>query len=282
MEGDPVFKLTIALAWVVTLYAARIGLSDPPASAPADNAAPIRVLYVEGLPRWEFRYIRQELARDPHIRLSTCQISGDSDALEGENPPAKRLEVFNPRGTVDVVILGDVDPRQLADAQMQALVDFVKGGGGMAFIAGEHFNPSAYEKTPLEALLPVSPSPAKRADKPTSKPFHLQLTNSGQRSPLLRLDDDEAKSQRMIETGLPALWWFRDDVEEKADAKVLAQHPTAMGQGNRPIPLIVTRQFGQGRVEFIGIDSTWRWRAYAKSDVFFTFWKAQLRYLAQK
>ncbi|MHC4082976.1 MAG: hypothetical protein ACYSU2_16815, partial [Planctomycetota bacterium] len=70
---------------------------------------PLRVLFVEGYPRWEYRYLKNLLIRERSIESSVMLISADRDFAQEGNQPITRLprspEEFAP---FDVVVLGDV------------------------------------------------------------------------------------------------------------------------------------------------------------------------------
>ena len=126
--------------------------------------AKINVLYVDGYPRWEYRYLKNEMMRDKTVNISCLLTSADpSFAQEGDPSsegfpgPIKRFpESIEELMQYDVVLFGDVDPRQFTDAQLQLLKDFVsKRGGGFGMIAGPRYAPAAYRNTALEELLPV-------------------------------------------------------------------------------------------------------------------------------
>ena len=132
------------------------------AKAPQSNAPPkpIRILYIEGAPRWEFRAVKSYLTRENKaFDLKVLLLDADPDwpahekTALSEFPSKKELDQF------DVVILGDFDPKQLPKSKenLRNLADFVKDhGGGLLMIAGEHFAPHAYKDTPLADVLPIN------------------------------------------------------------------------------------------------------------------------------
>ncbi|GIW86777.1 MAG: hypothetical protein KatS3mg108_1101 [Isosphaeraceae bacterium] len=244
----------------------------------------LRVLYVEGEPRWEFRYLKTYLERDTTIDLRVLlQLSDDRYAEQDrsalpEFPPGND----SPDGlfSFDVLILGDVDPSLLNTRQMEDIVEFVtKKGGGLYLIAGM-LNPLGFGGKPLEQLLPIRLEDARNpvvAGIPV-EPFQLQPTPAGLASPLFRLGDDEAQSRQIRERLQPSLWYFEAPRIQPA-AVVLAEHPTQPG-ANGKLPLIVTHNVGAGRVLFSAVDDTWRWRFRVGDRYFGRYWVQALRYLA--
>src|SRR5262249_55561981 len=123
----------------------------------------IRVLYLEGRPRYEYRFVKtlleRELARDKaakSVALRTLLFDADKgfekvdESAQADFPTENELFGFN------VVIVGDVAPEQLGERAMRQLVEFVRRGGGLLFVAGEDYNPRAYRDTPLAAVLPLT------------------------------------------------------------------------------------------------------------------------------
>jgi hypothetical protein len=120
--------------------------------------AKINVLYVDGYPRWEYRYLKNEMIRDPSVEISCLLTSADPTfRQEGDRPITRFPESIEELMEYDVVVFGDVDPRQFSDAQLQLLAEFVsKRGGGFGMVAGPKYSPIAYRNTSIEAILPVN------------------------------------------------------------------------------------------------------------------------------
>src|SRR6185436_2244891 len=88
--------------------------------------AKINVLYVDGYPRWEYRYLKNEMIRDKTVDISCLLTSADPTfRQEGDRPITRFPESLNEILNYDVVIFGDVDPNQFSDAQLQLVADFV-------------------------------------------------------------------------------------------------------------------------------------------------------------
>src|SRR5205814_3449578 len=109
-----------------------------------------RRAYVAGYPRWEYRYIKNEMIRDKTVDISCLLTSADpSFKQEGDQahdnfpgPITRFPESIEELLAYDVVLFGDVDPRQFSDAQLQLITDFVaKRGGGFGMVAGSRYSP---------------------------------------------------------------------------------------------------------------------------------------------
>lgn len=253
----------------------------------------IRVLLIDGRPRYDFRFLKVLLERESDrslggrgfeleaILLNASQgwAATDRSAFRGDFPTRDQLFRY------DVVILGDIDPRQLphASRSLQDIAEFVTGkGGGLLFLSGSHFTPAAWADTPLGTILPVIPAEASTAaatDLPASG-FRLRLTELGQQHPALRLSPDQAESQRLWEQ-LPALYWHVGGYRRKPQAIVLATVSTPATQEQEPTPLITQMFAGSGTVLFLGFDDIWRWRWRQQEEHFDRFWLQTVRFLAR-
>jgi hypothetical protein len=259
--------------------------------------AQINVLYVEGSPRWEFRYLKNELIREPTVNLSTLLVSADEDFTQDADPPVRDKqtgeEIFpgalrhfpdspTDLNKYDVLLLGDVEPTFFSPSQQRLIVDWVKTrGGGMLWMAGPNFNPEHYRQTALEILLPITPDEidprARVTSPPDNTPFTLALTPAGRDTNLFRFFPDPDLSWKQV-NDLPEMFWFKPIQGLKPGSIVLAMHPKRSQAGN-PAPLLVVRQFGAGPVLFSAYADTWRWRRYTGEPLFQSYWLQLCRLL---
>jgi hypothetical protein len=262
----------------------------------------IKVLYVEGEARYDYRYIKhlleRESAQDPRNKTMDLKVlllgadegyaSEDKSALSGF-PSKVELNLF------DVVIWGDVDPRdpRIGDKNLQNLADFVRErGGGLLMIAGERFSPHAYKNTPLREILPIEVAGLPTPEAEYAEGFHPELTGTGRFHPIFRFSPDEGKNAE-IWNGLPEIFWWSEGYRTMPAAEVLAVHPRRAAPkdqagGRRPPaddltrhPLIIQQFVGAGRAMFFGINETWRWRFRDQEQYFNQFWIQTVRYLAR-
>ncbi len=259
--------------------------------------AQINVLYVEGYPRWEFRYLKNELIREPTVNVSTLLLSGDEgwqqdadpavhDKTTGEElfpgPLSHFPDTAQDLAKYDVLFIGDVDPTFFSPTQQKLIIDWVKTkGGGLCWIAGNLYNPEAYRETALEVLLPIIPDeldPRARILPPSDNtPFLLNLTGAGKETNLFRFFDDPEESWKQV-GNLPEMYWYKPVQGLKPGAIVLADNPKRSVNGS-PAPLLVQRQFGAGPVLFSAYTDTWRWRRYTGEPLFQSYWLQLCRLL---
>jgi len=261
----------------------------------------LRVLYVEGYPRYEYRYLKNALLREKSIELSSLLLEADADFVQEGTDPVRRFpqspEELN---RFDVVILGDVDPHGgwATAEQLTMLLDYVANrGGGLAFLAGERFVPHRLAGTPLAKLLPVriDESFLGRYEQPLLEGYRWTLTPEGRRHRLFASLPEQAARQTAdgAEVSerpggfdeLPELYWIARTSGPKPGASVLAEHPTARTRGEIVhdgglLPLLVIAQYGAGMTLFQATDDTWRWRRKTGEFLHDTYWVQMVRALA--
>ena len=225
--------------------------------------AKVALLYVDGFPRWDYRYLKNEMIRDKTVELSCLLTSADPDFhQEGTRPITRFPESINELMDYDVVIFGDVDPRQFSDAQLQMVSEFVsKKGGGFGMVAGPRFSPQAFRGTPIESILPVNISHVvTEEDRGTiTEGFRPILTKEGGDSSIFRFFPEKLRNEQYMHDQMPPLFWYCRGVTVKPGAgEVYAQHPTEMDPDNHPAPILVLGRFGAGRTLFSAIDDSWR------------------------
>jgi uncharacterized membrane protein len=260
----------------------------------------INVLYVEGYPRWEYRYIKNGMIRDSTVNISCLLTSADVGFVqEGDRPippdgpdrgkkfpgPLTRFpESIEELMPYDVVLFGDVDPRQFTDRQLQLVADFVgKRGGGFGMIAGPRWSPLAYRNSPLDNVLPVNIQHAVQDDPTQSftEGFRPVLTPAGAASTIFRFFPNAAQNEHFLKEDLQPVFWYSRGITRKTVSQVFAEHPFDIGSDGQKAPILVMGQYGGGRTLFTAIDDSWRWRYYTGESVFNTYWVQQLRYLAR-
>lgn len=261
------------------------------------SPARVRVLFVDGYPRWEYRYLKNMLLRADKKLVVQCYLlsaTRDFPQESSESLPSLR-EVPTTRTELlenyDVVVLGDVNPNKISsdpakcEAFMIALREFVEAGGGVCFQAGEYDDPRAYRQTPLEDLLPIvlDASGVLTFEGDTSTEFRPVLEEPNQPHEILRLHPDLEVNQRLWEDpdGLRGFYWYQPVRRAKPGTEVLLRHPVdANPQTGEPYPLLVLGHFPAGRTMFLAVDSTWMWRYHYGDRYHETFWRNAIRWLA--
>ncbi len=250
----------------------------------------IRVLLVDGSPRYEWRYLYNMLGRDPTIELRTFlqeadkEFSGDEQSKFLSDFPVAPEDLQK----YDAVIFGDVNPSLLGPSALQNLANYVDHsdkGGALVLIAGPNFMPKAYVNTPLARLLPFDPALVREPDPNqllsegfVAKPTELGLANSA-----MQLEDKPEESQARWQK-LPPLYWMVQvsDLKRERGARALAENPARTGPDGKRLPLIVLQYVGGGgRVLFHATDETYRWRRRTGDLYFARYWIQMLRFLTR-
>lgn len=227
---------------------------------------PIHLLYVERWPRWQYRFLRNALLRDPRFDCRFVLLTEDPTAPADERRTASFPSSEEELKAFDVIVLGDLAPQDLSPQQWQWTRDHVVDrGAGMVLIAGPVYMPAAFVDREIGPLLPFERVIAGGVDD--ADPFRLAPTSLGRHHPMMRWgEEDNSKS---IWEGLPTLQWLVEIADVKPGAVVLAERPVA---GAQPSPLVLYQRVGRGSVLFVGTDETWKWRFEVGNRYFYGFW----------
>ena len=243
----------------------------------------LRVLVVESFPRWEYRYLRNALSRDPGVEVSCLLFhpglgkvgGGNKDYIKQFPAGLDELSKF------DVVFLGDVgvEDGQLTTENCRLLKGLVeKQASGLVFMPGLEGKEFSLLATELGDLCPVALDPAQPGGWGSRTPGHFELTESGRKSLLTKLADTQDDNAEVWE-GLPGFQWYAPVLRAKAGSEVLCVHKDAGNESGR-LPLLVTRTFGAGKVLFMGTDGAWRWRKGVEDKYHYRFWGQVVRWMA--
>ena len=168
----------------------------------ANNVAPvtlevvrdkIRVLLVDGISQYEYRFLQQLFRRDRHVE---CEELLFYPRVRGTGEIARRLrlpETADDWSVYDVVVIGDVGPRHFSSQSQQALADYVRQQNGhLILIAGRDHMPHGFVDQPLMELLPVE----RNEDASLSEPHGVAFTEEGKLHSAMAIESD-AQSSRL-------------------------------------------------------------------------------------
>ena len=242
----------------------------------------IRVLLIESFPRWEYRYLRNALERDPGVDVSCLLFHPGLSKVGGGRGYIKVFPAtLDELSDYDVVFLGDVGvgEGQLSVEQCRLLKGLVRSqASGLILMPGFRGGHLSLRDTELDELYPVVLDESQKRGWGSRDSAQFELTETGRRSLLTKLEDDEAENARLWET-LPGFHWYAAAIRSKAGTEVLATHKTEMGPQGR-IPLLVTKTFGTGKVLYMGTDAAWRWREGVEDKYHYRFWGQVARWMA--
>jgi hypothetical protein len=243
----------------------------------------LKVLVVDSLPRWEYRYLRNALARDPGVELSCLLLRPDLGPGEGVNYIPAFPDSKEALAPYDVVFLGDVGigQNELSDNETELLKGLVEQqGSGLVFVPGRRGREISFLNSPLKDLYPVELDATKPGGIGLQNESQLILTSTGKRHWLTRFDSDEDRNDELWKQ-LPGFFWSAPVEKSRPGSEVLAVHSAMRNSWGR-MPLLVTRPAGSGKVLFLGTDSAWRWRRGVEDKFHYRFWGQVVRWMAHQ
>jgi uncharacterized membrane protein len=240
-----------------------------------------RILYVEGEPRWEYKFIRRAEEDDHGVQVvSMLRTTENKIYRQGIADPSELADGFPSKAEdlfkYQAIVVGSVEAGYFTPVQQELLREFVdKRGGGVLFLGGRFaLSDGGWPASAVTDLFPTF-LPAEKGT------FHraaatTQLTAAGVESPITRLMDDRDENAEQWKK-LPYLNDYQDPGTPKPGATVLAQ----MTAG-KTMPLLVTQSYGRGRTAILGSSGTWRWQmSSAVGDTSHdVFWQQLLRWLS--
>ena len=282
LDWTPSSLGTYTLTLEVPVESGELDETNNTASAEVEvREESLRVLLVESYPRWEYRYMRNAMVRDPGVEVSCLlfhpdipEVGGGPHYLDGFPTRADLLEY-------DVIFLGDVGVG--ADQLTLSQCEMIKGvvaeqAAGLILMPGLGGRQHSLLDSELLALFPVDLDPAEIHGRGSAQASRLVLTEEGRASQLTRLAADEGDNADLWAT-LPGFQWHAGVARMRPGSRVLAVHSDAMGDGGR-VPLLATKTYGTGKVLFMGTDGAWRWREGAEDRYHYRFWRQVVRWMA--
>lgn len=241
----------------------------------------LNVLVIETSPRWEYRFIRNALYRDPGVTVDCLLLHPQLGKGDGPGYIQKFPEKLEDLQKYDVVFLGDVGVGEggLTKEQAELLKGLVENqASGIVFIPGKQGNQHSLVKSPLGDLIPVILDEKRKEGTTDSTPATLNLTSEGKGSLLTMLGDTEDQNP-IIWKSLPGFYWHAPVIKAKGGTDVLAVHANRSNEYGR-IPMLVTKAAGNGKVLFLGHDSAWRWRRGVEDLYHYRFWGQVARWMS--
>lgn len=241
-----------------------------------------RVLYFEGEPRWEYKFIRRAAEEDANLELVSMLRTTQNKIYRQGIANAKELEDGFPVAVeelfgFDGIMIGAVEAGALNATQLSLLREFAdRRGGGVLFLGGRvSLSEGGWQKTTAAEMLPVSLPDRKGTFK--REETRVNLAPSAGDHPVTRLDEDPAKNAARW-AAMPAVADFQEIGPTKPAALTLLEM-TAPGRGR--LPLLVTQPYGRGRVAVLASGGTWRWQMLqdSKDLTHEMFWQQLLRWL---
>jgi hypothetical protein len=208
-----------------------------------------RLLYLEGVPRWEYKYLRRVLLAERQVS-SIIFFTGPDGAPQGGTPvgnvtadmTSQQLAYFK------IVMLGNIDAKELGAARAKNLVKFVEEGGSLILLGGARgWNAGGLAETELGKILPVRGSDVRTVEG--EKPYPVKLAEAARAHPAFAGDPS-------LWQNIPPILSLFTGFSLSPGAETLVTAQTPVGEQ----PVVATQRFGQGKVTAILTDSLWRWQ----------------------
>ena len=248
-----------------------------------------RVLYVEGEPRFELKFMRRAVRDDKNLRLVALQRTAENkylrlgveDSLElVAGFPKTREELF----TYRAVILGSVEAAFFTLEQMRMLADFVgERGGGLLLLGGRRaFAEGGYADTPLADVMPVEVTRSGENGEEYFAELQVSPTPAGATHPATQLGTSEQASLDRWKT-MPALSTVNRIGRAKPGATALLLGQAISGGGGERQIVLAHQRYGRGKAIAFPVQDSWVWQMHATVAVddatHETFWRQMLRWL---
>jgi uncharacterized membrane protein len=246
-----------------------------------------KILYFEGEPRFELKFIRRAVAEDRNLQVVCLQRTSqnkflrldvdDAEELAGGFPKT-REELFKYRG----LILGSVEAGFFTADQLRMIAEFVSlRGGGLLTLGGRHsYAEGGYAPTPLSEVLPVVFEEGRDAKQPFFAEMKVEPTPFGMTHGVTQLASTEAESAERWKR-LPPLSTLNPIRRTRPGAVSLL---LGRGEGLPGAQVVLAYQrYGAGKSLAFTVDDSWLWQMHADMPLedmtHENLWRQLLRWL---
>lgn len=245
-----------------------------------------KILYIEGEPRFELKFLRRAVESDENLQVVTLQrtakdkflrlsVDDSLDLLAGF--PKSRDELFAYKG----IVLGSIEASYFTLDQLRMLADFVgTRGGGLLMLGGRRsFAEGGYAGTPLAEVLPVELTAGREGD-PAFDEIRVELTPAGARHAATQIAGTEAESAERWKT-MPPVSTVNRIARTRPGAQTLLTGASVDGPGKHIV--MAFQRFGRGKSIALAIQDSWLWQMHAdiplEDQSHESFWRQTLRWL---
>jgi len=249
-----------------------------------------KILYFEGEPRWEVKFLRRAVSEDENLQVVVLQRTAESKFLRLDVDDAEELAAGFPKTREELfryraLILGSVEASFFTHDQLDMIADFVsQRGGGLLVLGGRNaFAEGGYQGTRLAEALPVF------MDDDLSigaEPYYTELfitpTRTGLTHPATQLGQDDSEAVRELWESLPPVTTLNPITRLKPGATGLL---TGGPEDDRDRQVVLAyHRYGRGKVIALPIQDSWTWQMHVdiplEDQTHETFWRQLLRWLS--
>ena len=246
-----------------------------------------KILYIEGEPRWEMKFMRYAVRDDKNLQIVTLQrlakdqfrrfsVDDSLDLVAGF--PKTRDELFAYKG----IILGSMEASYFTGDQLRMIADFVseRGGGLLALGGRRALGEGGFAGTPVGEVLPVDFVGRPDEKSPYFSELKVDVTVPGSIHAATQIAEAESTSAKRWKT-MPPVSSVNRIGRAKPGATVLLTGTPTKG-GEREIVLAYQR-YGRGKAIVFPIQDSWLWQMDASVSLedmtFESYWRQLLRWL---
>jgi hypothetical protein len=238
----------------------------------------VNVLYIEGNARWEYRYLRAILKRDPRINATFIASNVGPEVARNsaehiERFPNNRDDAFK----YDLVILGDVDAAFFTDEELGLLEELIRDrGASLLMLCGPMHAPMSYADTPVATMLPVRFDPDEPWEEVAASVYPV-LTPEGQSSLVMTLENEPDLNDRVWSRMAPM-----DHLPPLLGAKPGATVLTVLSDSvnrDQGYPLVAWQRYGTGKCMSIATDRLWRLRYKTGDKYHWRVWSQCIQFM---
>jgi hypothetical protein len=238
----------------------------------------INILCIEGSARWEYRYLRAMLKRDPRFKTTFIATRAQPEIARNSTEYIARFpELREDAFLYDLVILGDVDAEFFTAEELGILEELIRDrGGSLLVLCGSRFTPTSYGGTVIEQMMPV----AFEADgewEDIDDSVYPVLTPAGRSSLVMTLETDVEKNDRIWSRVAP-LHHLPPLLLPKPGATILAELSDTSAR-NDSYPFVSWHRYGAGKCMAIASDRLWMLRFKMGDKYHWRVWSQSLQFL---
>ena len=248
-----------------------------------------KILYFEGEPRWEVKFLRRAVSEDDNLQVVVLQRTAEGKFLRLDVDGPEELEAGFPRTREELfryraLVLGSVEASFFTHDQLDMIADFVsRRGGGLLFLGGRNaFAEGGYQGTRLAEVLPVFlDDELSSGGGPYFDELFITPTRDGLTHPATQLgaEDSDAVVERW--EALPSVTTLNPITRLKPGATPLLTGGTEEDRERQVV--LAFHRYGRGKVVVLPIQDSWIWQMHAdiplEDQTHETFWRQLLRWL---
>ena len=248
-----------------------------------------KILYFEGEPRWEVKFIRRAVSDDENLQVVVLQRTAESKFLRLDVDDADELAAGFPKTREELfryraLILGSVEASFFTHDQLDMIADFVsQRGGGLLVLGGRNaFAQGGYQGTRLAEVLPVFLDDELST---SAEPYYGELfvtpTRTGLTHPATQLGEDNNDAVVERWESLPPLTTLNPITRLKPGATGLLTGGSEQERDRQVV--LAYHRYGRGKVIAFPIQDSWIWQMHAdislEDQTHEVFWRQLLRWL---